>query len=675
MRRQYPENPSVPLFGGDDLGLSLDCRRVIDQHREFIDNNVVEGRLSARYNFKISHFNNTVLSSLFKRLHSYQTCGYKVAVSYGCIVEDRLEKDLVYYSASHNQRFIEVPRIINSTASKESFCRELEEVDIVRLLERPSSRWVLKCLTNIVFYITKLIDTPIGRPVNLPNYLLHSRWLISLTHSKQTGRAFTDNLCFFRCLSLKMGYSTRNLEMKSKSLFHHYADERGLDHDIVNFSGVKLEDLEDLSVIFGCGIYVFNLRADGHTDTIRRTLIDTDILYLNLHEGHFSYITNLDQFSNSFQCPKCTKVVKSYKALSRHLKTCKEGVTKMYQNGSYYLEQNIFEELECRGIDIPPPEKRSNTALANFDIECFLKRTPSVPDTDRTIFTREHELLSISVCSNVPGYENPKCFTRKSFVTSRSLVKAMYALLINISAAASAILRAELSEIILAVEALEDEKLSAKFDKYLDQLVVCSYNGSKYDMNVLKKDLIPIIQADDPNLFVIKRGSAYLTITSKNLRFLDVMFYIEAGCDLRTFLRAYGANAEKGYMFYEYMDTIERLEEKTFPSYTSFFSSLNQKNVLEADYISYNALLEEGFSVRKALEKLQLDDPPPSGPEIYNRLQTMFYANDWCIDDYVQYYNNGDVAPFIRALENLTEYYRIRGINPFKDAVSGKCII
>ena len=39
--------------------------------------------------------------------------------------------------------------------------------------------------------------------------------------------------------------------------------------------------------------------------------------------------------------------------------------------------------------------------------------------------------------------------------------------------------------------------------------------------------------------------------------------------------------------------------------------------------------------------------------------------------DYLEFYNNIDVKPFMTALHNLSQYYTDRGADVFKDAVSG----
>ena len=52
----------------------------------------------------------------------------------------------------------------------------------------------------------------------------------------------------------------------------------------------------------------------------------------------------------------------------------------------------------------------------------------------------------------------------------------------------------------------------------------------------------------------------------------------------------------------------------------------------------------------------------------------MFYENNWKMRDLLIYYNNLDVKPFIEAIKNMMSYYTQRGVDIFKDAISGNMI-
>ena len=77
----------------------------------------------------------------------------------------------------------------------------------------------------------------------------------------------------------------------------------------------------------------------------------------------------------------------------------------------YHPSQTIFEKIEEEGIAVPPVLKYSQYR-ATFDIEVYYPThgTNLPGKRDKLEYTAEHQLLSISVASNVPGYEEPQCF-------------------------------------------------------------------------------------------------------------------------------------------------------------------------------------------------------------------------------------------------------------------------
>lgn len=54
----------------------------------------------------------------------------------------------------------------------------------------------------------------------------------------------------------------------------------------------------------------------------------------------------------------------------------------------------------------------------SYDIECFLQREALPANGDRLSYVNHHELLSVSVCSNVPGFTEPVCLIRDDTVGS-----------------------------------------------------------------------------------------------------------------------------------------------------------------------------------------------------------------------------------------------------------------
>ena len=86
---------------------------------------------------------------------------------------------------------------------------ELSRRDILEYIrqQRPDTKWVVHLLTNVTFYLNKLIQHPIGARVVLPDFFLRNQGLVCLAGGAHG--PYEDNLCFFsvhgssRCQNLR----------------------------------------------------------------------------------------------------------------------------------------------------------------------------------------------------------------------------------------------------------------------------------------------------------------------------------------------------------------------------------------------------------------------------------------------------------------------------------------
>lgn len=66
--------------------------------------------------------------------------------------------------------------------------------------------------------------------------------------------------------------------------------------------------------------------------------------------------------------------------------------------------------------------------------------------------------------------------------------------------------------------------------------------------------------------------------------------------------------------------------------------------------------------------QMKLKSVPLTGKENYENLQQIWRDNDMkTFKDFLIYYNNLDVLPFISASEKMLEFYIAKGINLFKN--------
>ena len=159
------------------------------------------------------------------------------------------------------------------------------------------------------------------------------------------------------------------------------------------------------------------------------------------------------------------------------------------------------------------------------------------------------------------------------------------------------------------------------------------------------------------NPFTIKQNNAYSCISNDRLKFLDVCNYLAPGTSYSSFLKAFGIEEQKGYFCYEWFDSVDKLKYKNLPAYNHFYSELKGFNVLEEEILQW--------------EKHQRGPPPKSGIQKYNDLQNIWKEKNMSsFRDFLEWYNNLDVSPLIKAVSALQNFYKSRSIDVFKTTIS-----
>ena len=181
--------------------------------------------------------------------------------------------------------------------------------------------------------------------------------------------------------------------------------------DPETFEGVKLHDLPELELKLETNINVFELVKNDEGTTIGRVVQRShrrypDTMNINLYKNHFSYTKTMDQFCHAYECRVCRKTFKEKQkngGLSCHERTCTEGTKEKIVGGSYHPEFSVFELLHDEGIIIPE-EDQFYPYHITYDYECYFDTTELPPSTRKLEWKARHVPLSVSVCSNVPGF-------------------------------------------------------------------------------------------------------------------------------------------------------------------------------------------------------------------------------------------------------------------------------
>ena len=644
------EDPlSPPPVEQLDDELSSDLQDAVRDNWGSIRTYVAQGPVQTRYNHRLTTMDTRELQEPLRQLFEEQTNAFKVNVSFGFILKQKATSRLRYYHSSNNccGRYLEEPSLITNRDDFESFLERIRESDILQwaISQRPNSDWVCERVTNATFFVNKIVKHPIGCVgVTLPDYLKHNKAVVGLAKDEH-GATYNDNLCLFRCLGLHLG-------REAAALYAEYTDT-----SVRHFAGVTLDDLHKVESKFETNVVVYQLVEidNGKTmaELVRRSPAQyQETMYANLHESHYSYIQDIGKYCHSYRCRKCgDSLWKRPWELHRHESTCEAGVNRIYKGGVYRPPASIFERLDDEGI-IVSPVLRYFPYRATFDFECYFSDERLPVNSDKLQWSARHVPLSVSVASNIPGYEPALCFVTDG--DADKLVGCMITRLNTISDAAYESLLPlyadVLEELKTRKEAWDEEEeeedgkktvnpcktLEKQLQTWLRQLPVIGFNSGKYDLNVVKKFFVPLLIHN--NAAVIKRQNTFMCFSTTNLKFLDVTQYLAPGVSYDKYLKAYGCELQKGHFPYEYMDGIGKLADRALPPQAAFYSQLKSEEISDADYARCQAVWHD------------------------NQMTTM--------RDYLIWYNNLDVTPFLEAISKQFTFYRDRRIDMFKDGIS-----
>ena len=169
--------------------------------------------------------------------------------------------------------------------------------------------------------------------------------------------------------------------------------------------------------------------------------------------------------------------------------------------------------------------------------------------------------------------------------------------------------------------------LQEHFERYCNVLPGFGFNSAKYDINLIKSHLLPILvneQGIEPT--VIKKANQFVSFKFGDIQLLNIMNFLGGATSLDSFLKAYKTKETKSFVPYEWFDCPEKLNNKELPLYDSFFSSLRNNNPLEKDYNDFQNLVNGGFTTKQAKAKLRKDRITPVGAENHSYLQKVWVS-------------------------------------------------
>ena len=644
---------------------------------------------------------------------------FKINFSMGFILKNRDTGRYRFFVPHENNAFFKKPIRIDRPASWRELHSQLNEDSLKAYIthHREDTKWIPVMLTNFMIHLY-FLGVPMGEG-ELPQYIKDNRSIVGLDKDYHHSTPYKDKLCGLRCLAFHLnlkdvGDGYKGLETRTQQLCQQW-ERRSVD----------LTEMPLFEEQFNINVDIYSLCEDGAV--VPRYLSEElyqDKMVLNLHDTHLSYVTNIPAYLHTYRCDSCGRHFDHLSHWKRHQGSCANATEYEFPGGFHKMTPSIFDRLEEFDIVVPKKERLYPWFIV-YDFEAILSHVTEQQSTPRLKWLRKHEPISVSVASNVVGSEEAKCFVNAD---QECLIEEMMTYMGSIADSACNSAESKWSSAIEELEDLvekyetrlgkeskrknknkarstpdkeesngekeleglsEDEKRSliarwestldkvtrllGSFHHYCRQIPVLGFNSAKYDLNLVKPYLIPWLRADvdpdkegekeDIDISVIKKGSMYTQIGARRFKFLDISNYLAGGVSYSAFLEAYKIPESKSYFPYEWFDHPSKLDYPCLPPYESFYSELKQRNVLEISHKNGDDD-DDDDDENDAIDK-------EIGADRYHQLQDIWQEQHMTtFHDFLQYYNNLDVGPFVQAIEKMQKFYFNQNIDLFKVAVS-----
>ena len=491
----------------------------------------------------------------------------------------------------------------------------LKRTDVIESCtkERCYTKWRFFKLTNLTIFAALLRDIPMGcKDAVLPESLLKNHTVNCLTFEKKTRKPYNDTLCLFRALALHLQGNER-LEEETSKLFNLFLVNSTYP-DPSKFQGVCMDDIPSVEDIVGINIFIYDIDlVDGAMveEVARRSIKKYEKkVQLMRYNSHICYVDKIHAFFKAFRRPTCDTYFQKTGNLERHLVSCSERVKHISPKNVYQLRETLFDKLDSFGIQYTDDQKLF-TNLAVFDFESNCIPEEKFKNTKTTTWIGKHVPISVSISSNLIAEPKFLCKSNPRDLVG-SFIDAVEGLAtqskVQMNLKFLGIETAIKSKLTRTLESLnerrcrnqrvfnfedqcfadddEEKDVSTQFlqmqknqlielqehlERYCNILPVFGFNSAKYDINLIKSYLLPIL-INERNMepIVIKKANQFVPFKFGDVQLLDIMNFLAGATSLDSFLKAYKTAETKGFFPYECFDCPQKMSNSELPPYDAF---------------------------------------------------------------------------------------------------------
>ena len=379
-------------------------------------------------------------------------------------------------------------------------------------------------------------------------------------------------MCLFRELALHL-HGNEKLEEETCKLFNCYLEKEG-EIGAATFQGVCVDDIplvEDLIqvIIFRYDIDIVGGSSVG--ELARRSVQKyCNTARLLRYNTHICYVSNNNALFKAYRCSNGNQVFNKTGNLERHLVICKDRIKHVYPRNKYQLSETLFDKLDF--LSIPYTKKQQLFInLAVFDFESICVREEQFKDTETTQWIGKNVPISVSILSIL--IETPILLCNSN---RRDSIESFFVALESLAAQSKAQMKLQFLDIKTSIKSrliavfvvlngrggpknivleFEDECLEVEgkdvstqflqmqtnqlldlqehLERHCNVLPVFGYNSSIYDINIIKRYLLPLLVIErelEPT--VRKKANQFVSFKVGDVPLLDILNFLGGATSL-----------------------------------------------------------------------------------------------------------------------------------------------
>ena len=518
---------------GDDNSLEEElqsCRNFL------VDSEIQKGKHSV-FDFVVNNLSAQVIEEKLDRVLDKLKCAAKLSLAVGFILTKIEDRKFRYFCAHENNTLLEQPKLVSNNDDMAKLKVFLKKTDVIESCtkERSNTKWRFFKLTSLTFFAALLRDIPmVCKYAVLLESLLKNHTVKCLTNEQNTKKPYKGNLCLFRALALHL-HGNERLEEETSKLFNLFLIN-STNPDLSKFQGVCMDDIPSVEDKVGMNIFIYdNDLIDGAIDgeLARRSIKKYEKnVQLIRYKSHICYVDNMHALFKTFCCSSCDTYFQRTGNLERHSVRCSERVNHFYPKNVYQLRETLFDKLDSFDIQYTDDQNFFNNH-AVFDFESICIPEKKFKDTKTTTWIGKHVPISISISSN---FISEPIFLCNS--NPRDLVQPFLDAVEGLSTQSKAQTKLNFLEVETAIkiklertlESLNDRRcrnqrvfefkdwcfeddneeedaktqilqmqkkqlieLQEHLERYCTVLPVLGFSSAKYDINLIKSFLLPIL--------------------------------------------------------------------------------------------------------------------------------------------------------------------------------------